>query len=249
MNPYEVLELSVGASPDEIKTAYHAMAKKWHPDRFAGEAKAEAEQRFRLLAEAYGMLKDVPRREEERSAPAMPASVKPSATAPVQIQLDPAEPKPVENRGPDDWFKDAQAALEAKAPERALGMIQYALRLDSERAEFHALHGKLLDLTNGDKRIQVKALETAVRLNARDVESTVLLAQTFQALGMHARASKLWNALRSMAPNHPIFSPAAAKPKPKEKKQGGESSPGMGEQFSALVANVAAAVSRIFKRG
>ena len=49
MNPYEVLELSVGASADEIKAAYHAMAKKWHPDRFAGEAKVEAERRFRLL--------------------------------------------------------------------------------------------------------------------------------------------------------------------------------------------------------
>ena len=47
MNPYEVLEVSAGASPDEIKAAYHGMAKKWHPDRYTGAAKAEAEQRFR----------------------------------------------------------------------------------------------------------------------------------------------------------------------------------------------------------
>jgi curved DNA-binding protein CbpA len=249
MNPYEVLELSVGASPDEIKAAYHSLAKKWHPDRYTGEAKAEAEQQFRRLAEAYNLLKDVPPRREEDRSPAAPAPVQPGGTAEgAPIQLDSAEAKPSANRGADDWFKDAKAALEAKAPEKALGLIQYAIRMDPERAEFHAFHGKLLDLTDGDKRIQVRALETALRLNPRDVDSTVLLAQTFQALGMHARASRLWNVVHNLAPNHPIFSPAGGKAVQGQK--GGSAAPqGMREQFEALMTNTVAAVSRIFKRG
>ena len=245
MNPYEVLELSVGASADEIKAAYHAMAKKWHPDRFAGEAKVEAERRFRLLAEAYNALKDAPRREEDR--PVLPSAPAAAAPAPAPIQLDAPDARPSANRGAEDWFKDAKAAMEAKAPEKALGLIQYAIRMDPERAEFHAFHGKLLDLTDGDKRVQVRALETALRLNAKDVDSTVLLAQTFQTLGMHARASRLWNVVHNLAPNHPIFSPAGGKTA--QGSKGGREVPGMGEQFSALVANAKEAVSRIFKRG
>ncbi|HLO68606.1 MAG TPA: DnaJ domain-containing protein, partial [Holophaga sp.] len=64
MNPYEVLEISPGSRPEEIKAAYHRLAKQWHPDRFNGAAKAEAEGRFRQLAEAFNMLKDTARREE-----------------------------------------------------------------------------------------------------------------------------------------------------------------------------------------
>ena len=63
-----------------------------------------------------------------------------------------------------------------------MSLIQYAIRLDGERAEFHALLGKLLSDTNGDKRTLVRALETALRINPKDVESTILLAETFQRI-------------------------------------------------------------------
>lgn len=240
MNPYEVLEIAAGASPDEIKAAYHGMAKKWHPDRYTGAAKAEAEQRFRLLAEAYNMLKDVPAREPRPSAT-------PAPVPPPQIQLDNVpEARTVTNKTAEEWFKDAKAAFDAKAPERALGLIQYAIRLDGEHAEFHALHAKLLSITKGDKRTLVRALETTLRLNPKDVDSTILLAETFQALGMHARASRLWNVVHNLAPNHPIFSPVGASAGQKGKNS---EKPGLGEQFSALVANAKEAIHRIMNRG
>ena len=200
MNPYEVLEIAAGASPEEIKAAYHGMAKKWHPDRYTGSAKAEAEQRFRMLAEAYNMLKDVPAPLQERPAPQAPA---PAPAAQILLDNVP-EMRSGANKTAEEWFRDAKAAADAKAPERALGLIQYAIRLDGEHAEFHALHAKLLGITKGDKRAQVRALETALRINPKDVDSTILLAETFQALGMHARASRLWNVVHNLAPNHPI---------------------------------------------
>ena len=239
MNPYEVLEISAGASPDEIKAAYHGMAKKWHPDRYTGAAKAEAEQRFRMLAEAYSMLKDTPARDDR------PVQQSPAPTP--QIQLDNApEARPATNKTAEEWYKDAKAAADAKAPERVLGLIQYAIRLDAEHAEFHALHARLLETVKGDKRTQVRALETALRLNPKDVDSTILLAETFQSLGMHARASRLWNVVHNLAPNHPIFSPVATTPGKKGKNN---EKPGLGEQFNSLMANAKEAINRILKRG
>lgn len=53
---YEVLGVSRTASDQELKSAYRQMALKYHPDRNPGDA--EAEEKFKEAAEAYGVLSD-----------------------------------------------------------------------------------------------------------------------------------------------------------------------------------------------
>ncbi len=53
---YEVLGLQKGASDDEIKKAFRKMAKQYHPDLHPGDK--EAEQKFKEINEAYGVLSD-----------------------------------------------------------------------------------------------------------------------------------------------------------------------------------------------
>jgi molecular chaperone DnaJ len=55
---YEVLAVSKTASGEEIKRAYRRLAMKYHPDRNAGEGKAEAEIKFKECSEAYEVLSD-----------------------------------------------------------------------------------------------------------------------------------------------------------------------------------------------
>jgi curved DNA-binding protein len=56
---YKILGLERGAGADEIKKAYRLLARKYHPDV---SKEADAEERFKEVAEAYEVLKDPEKR-------------------------------------------------------------------------------------------------------------------------------------------------------------------------------------------
>lgn len=62
MNPYQVLGVSPDASEDAIKKAYRKAAKECHPDTHPGNR--QAEERFKVIGEAYHILSDKQKRKE-----------------------------------------------------------------------------------------------------------------------------------------------------------------------------------------
>lgn len=56
---YEILGLSKGASGDEIKAAFRKLARQYHPDV---NKETEAEEKFKEINEAYGVLSDPDKR-------------------------------------------------------------------------------------------------------------------------------------------------------------------------------------------
>lgn len=60
---YEILGLTKDATPELIKKSYRKLAVRWHPDKNPNN-QAEANEKFKLIAEAYEVLSDPAQRRE-----------------------------------------------------------------------------------------------------------------------------------------------------------------------------------------
>ena len=60
---YQILGVSRGATPEEIKKAYRKLAQKYHPDKAKGNKKA-AEAQFKKVSEAYAVLSNAEKRQQ-----------------------------------------------------------------------------------------------------------------------------------------------------------------------------------------
>ncbi len=243
MNPFDILEIRVGASADEIKASYHRLAKMWHPDRFTGPQKDEAESKFRDISEAFNILKDQERRtwaeEEFRNT-----SSEPGTEASPGLSAK-SEPNPLE-RTPDDWFQESMRAFQNLDVERAIGLVQFAIRQDPNKADYHLFHAKLLETKGSDRRAIIKCYEAALNLQPKNVETMLRLAEHFQAIGMQARAAALIQRAQEISPKHKLLKRmgVASQPVLEEKGKGQDikSFADLGQQAKTLF-------NKILRRG
>lgn len=63
-NYYDELEVNKNASKEVIEKVYKVLAKKYHPDMNQGDAKQEAEEKFKKISEAYEVLSNEEKRKK-----------------------------------------------------------------------------------------------------------------------------------------------------------------------------------------
>src|SRR6266508_87238 len=65
---YDTLGLEPAATTEEIRHAWKTLIQVWHPDRFSGHLRAEAEEMTKAINEAYEELRHPARRNAYDSA-------------------------------------------------------------------------------------------------------------------------------------------------------------------------------------
>lgn len=91
-NLFEVLEIPLTATKDEVKQAYFVAAKRYHPDRLVSmgleSLRGDVEKIFRRVSEAYGTLFDDARRNEYKTTLGKPKEDDAAAHAKAMKMLE-----------------------------------------------------------------------------------------------------------------------------------------------------------------
>lgn len=149
----------------------------------------------------------------QSSAPSIelnsPVTAKPSGPAPfesqkirIQTEAEIAEAAP---RSEQALYAKAKSALENGQHQNAMDAITELIRLDPDTYENYVLQVKILEAMDGDKRLMVQALEHCLRLNKKDADAAIHIAQIYQGLGMQTRATRYWEWAYNLDPKHPYF--------------------------------------------
>jgi len=199
-NHYEVLDVASTASAPEIKAAYHALARRFHPDRFHQsdrEIRAKLETSFARIAQAYEILNDTKR----RALYDKPRAQSTGKSAGAGGSRGPAGPQTPAARA-ETCFTLGQQALESNEADAAIRYFSEAAILQPRQAKYRAHYGAALMRRSNLARNAETELLAALAIEPNNATFRVMLAELYQQLGMPKRAeSEVERALDADATN------------------------------------------------
>lgn len=210
---YGVLGVARSARDRDIKSAYYALAKRFHPDRFRRDLDASQVERaasaFSRLTRAYEVLKN----SSTRSA--YDLKLDKEAAARASRPAAPAEGSYAHKGGgsaadaettaavrAEERFRQGVAALDRGDAEGATRLLAEAVALAPRRATYRAHYGRALGRNRETRRQAEAELTTAVMLEARDVTYRVMLAEFYRDVGLRRRAEGELERALAVNPSH-----------------------------------------------
>lgn len=198
---YDVLDVDREVSPQRLKTVYYQLARRYHPDRFRKVEESllnQVESAFARITQAYDTLRDdglrasynsklEARKKAEQLADSAP---KPTTRAP---QPEPAvdgaaEPVMSQAERAEMQFKEGFAALELGQKKVALGLFASAANAVPNEPRYRAFYGQLLAANENTRRAAEAELSAAIKLDPKNADYRVMLAELYRDLGFKLRA-------------------------------------------------------------
>ena len=200
---YEFFNVVPTASVSEIKTAYFALAKRFHPDLFYRQTDAETHTRvqdaFTKIAHAYEILKTESSREVYNYKLRKESEENNSHTKTHNLSNNDSD-KQI-HRAEED-FNNGYGYLMNENIETALPFLARAVHLDKNNARYHAFYGKALTFDKSQHHKAVTEMQNAINLDAENAEFRIILAEFFIEVGFLKRAEGELNRLLAIFPNN-----------------------------------------------
>jgi curved DNA-binding protein CbpA len=215
---YAMLGIERDAVATDIKRAYYALAKRFHPDRFRrafddDETRARIENAFAEIAHAYETLRDPRERANydskhaariSKPAPSVAAS-RQQGNARNDAEHQPrgyVDPSASPQYRAEESFQQGLATLQRGDAAAAVPYFGEAVRLAPQQAHYHALYGRAL-MSNAQMRRQAESeLQRAITLDPQNASFHVALAELYATVGLPRRAEGELERALALDPQH-----------------------------------------------
>lgn len=185
---YDVLDIGAAADLSVIKSAYHDLARRFHPDRFhQSDLRARIESAFARIGRAYETLSDQKRRNEYDKSLVSKHSAKPVSTAEPPAASTPAQKQSSTDRA-EDSFRLGTEALKRNQHDDAIRHFADAATLEPRVARYRAYYGSALMRNPSLRRTAETELQAALKLEPNNASFRVMLAELYQQVGLSKRA-------------------------------------------------------------
>ena len=220
---YAILGVSRNANSNEIREAYLKLARDTHPDKVKDPAaRKDAENRFKFVTAAYDTLsRDRSRREYTARLSPEPATTTTTSTprqAPPVVQGPPLGPKPAAapaasapqaaaiastGRATFDALGQGIEAFNKQDYHTAVQLLNVAVSQNENSHRAHASLSRALAKNPNWIREAMNHMETASKLDPKNVGYLVELALFLQSQGLKLRAKRTLENAMALNPEHP----------------------------------------------
>ncbi len=169
---YDTLGVERDASDPEIRKAFRRLALKYHPDRFAGPKRAEAEERFQGMTEAFNVLSHPESRDSYDKEISHGTDIKKMDAKEISRRLA---------------AKGSQLMREGKMAE-AVESLKMAIDHDGNNARAHYFYGQVIARISGKERDALRHVEQAISIEPGNATMEAEAAALSLAAGMKTRA-------------------------------------------------------------
>lgn len=211
-NFYEVIDVMPTAGVNEIKEAYYALARRYHPDRFHLKSGTRLHEQissaFARITQAYETLIDPMARSTydatlEKSRKFEQSAPKPTKAGAGPLSADAGEADPGESAfaQAERNFREGFSALEQGQFGAAITNLAAACRLNPREARFRAYYGRALAGLEKTRRLAESEIQTAVKLEPTNALYRTMLAELYFDLKFHRRAQTELDRALEIDPN------------------------------------------------
>jgi curved DNA-binding protein CbpA len=169
---YDTLGVERDAPGQDIRMAFRRLALKYHPDRFSDGQRADAEERFQGITEAFNVLSHPESREKYDKDVSQGTDVKKMDAEEISRRLA---------------AKGAQLMREDKIAE-AVECLKTAVDHDDDNARAHYFYAQVIARISGRERDALRHVEKAVSLESGNATMKAEAAVLSLAAGMKNRA-------------------------------------------------------------
>lgn len=204
---YKILSVNKTATFEEIKSAYHKLAKEYHPDKVSEDKKKDKEEEFALISKAYNILKDKEKRKEyDKLLADMKKKIKegkaPQPDTDAVSAISSKTSKTELNEISDKAFKMGVSLFNSGQYVKSIEYFESAVKANKDNADVHMFLALAYAFSKKSVNKAVDYCKRAIELDPWNIMYKIHLGRIYKMAGIKSLAEQTFKEVLKWEPEN-----------------------------------------------